>query len=143
MRYDDDFSDLKNDSIQKGLSHLKNISLRNKNYISFGGELREHFQVYKNINFGDVPPSYKNISANQLWHRSMLHSNIELGNHFRFFIQLNNTLRLLNSNLVVPEIDENQLSLHQAISEIKLKHLKFRLGRQELLLYMAITGYLL
>ena len=50
MRYDDDFSDLKNDSIQKGLSHLKNISLRNKNYISFGGELREHFQVYKNIN---------------------------------------------------------------------------------------------
>ena len=132
LRYDDDFSHLKNDSIKKGLSHLKNISLRNKNYISFGGELREQFQIYRNINFGDVPPTYKKISANQLWHRLMLHSNIELGNHFRFFIQLNNTLRLVNNNPVVPEIDENQLSLHQAFAEIKLKHLKFRLGRQEL-----------
>lgn len=79
-----------------------------------------------------MPPTYKKISANQLWHRLMLHSNIELGNYFRFFIQLNTTLRLLNNNPVVPEIEENQLSLNQAFAEIKLKHLKFRLGRQEL-----------
>lgn len=51
LRYDDDFFHLKNDSIKKGLSHLKNISLRHKNYISFGGELREQFQIYRNINF--------------------------------------------------------------------------------------------
>lgn len=132
LRYDDDFSHLKSDSIKKGLSHLKNISLRNKNYISFGGELREQFQIYRNTNFGDVPQTYKKISANQLWHRLMVHSNIELGNHFRFFIQLNNTLRFFNNNPVVPEIDENQLSLHQAFAEIKLNHWKFRLGRQEL-----------
>ena len=77
------------------------------------------FQIYKNIHFGDVPPTYKNISANQLWHWLMLHSNIELGNYFWIFIQLNNTLRFFNYNPVVPEIDENQLSLHQAFAEIK------------------------
>ncbi len=132
LRYDDDFSQLKNDSLKKGLGHLKYIPLGNKNYISFGGELREQFQVYKNINFGDAPATFKNISANQLWHRLMLHSNIELGDHVRVFIQLNNTLRFLNNNPVVPEIDENQLSLHQAFAEIKSNHWKFRLGRQEL-----------
>ena len=131
LRYDDDFSHFENDSLKKGLEHLKYISLRKKKYISFGGELREQFQVYKNIYFGDVPATYKNISANQLWHRLMLHSNIELGNHVRLFIQLNNTLRFFNNNPVVPEIDENQLSLHQAFVEFKLNNWKFRLGRQE------------
>lgn len=132
LRFDDDFSYLKNNRLKKGHDQLKYISAGNKNYISFGGELREQFQIYRNINFGDVPPTYNNISANQLWHRFMLHSNIELGNRFRFFIQLNNTLRFLNNNPVVPEIEENQLSLHQAFAEIKLNYWKFRLGRQEL-----------
>jgi hypothetical protein len=39
---------------------------------------------------------------------------------------------LFNDNPVVPEIDENQLSLHQAFAEIKFTNWKFRLGRQEL-----------
>ena len=39
----------------------------------------------------------------------------------------------MNDNPVVPEIDENQLSLHQDFAEIKLNTWKFRLGRQELL----------
>lgn len=133
LRYDDNFLLLKNDSLKKGLDQLKYISLGNKKYISFGGEWREQFQFYNNINFGDVPPSYHVISTNQLWHRLMVHSTIELGNQFRFFIQLNNTLRFLNGNPVVPEIDENQLSLHQAFAELKVKSWKFRLGRQELL----------
>lgn len=133
LRYDDDFSFFKNDSLKKGFDHLKYISLGANRFISFGGELREQFQVYKHINFGDVPPSYPDISPDQLWHRLMVHSNIELGNHFRFFIQLNSTLRFLNDNPVVPEIDENQISLHQAFAEIKLNPWKFRFGRQELL----------
>lgn len=133
LRYDDDFSHLKNDSLKKGMEQLKYICIGNRKNISFGGELREQFQIYKNINFGDVPSTYKNISANQLWHRFMLHSNIELGDHVRLFIQLNNTLRIFYNNPVVPEIDENQLSLHQAFVEIKLNNWKLRLGRQEFL----------
>ena len=133
LRYDDDFSLLKINSHKKGLDHLKYISLGNKYFISFGGELREQFQVYNNINFGDVPPSYQDKSTNQLWHRFIVHANIELDSHLRFFIQLNNTVRFLNNNPVAPEIDENQLSLHQAFAEIKINRWKFRIGRQELL----------
>lgn len=133
VRYDDNFSHLKNDSLKKGFDQLKNISLGGKNFISFGGELREQFQVFNNTNFADVPPTYKHINPNQLNHRFMLHANIELDTHFRFFIQLNNTLRFFNDNPVVPEIDENQLSLHQAFAEIKWSKWKLRLGRQELL----------
>ena len=132
LRYDDDFSIIKNDSNKNGLNQLKNISIGKSDYLSFGGEIREQYQNYNNLNFGDVPSTYKNISTNQLWHRLMLHSNIELGKHYRFFIQMNNTLRFLNENPIVPEIDENQLSLHQAFAEIKSKQWKFRIGRQEL-----------
>ncbi len=133
LRYDDDFLLLKTDSLNKGFDELKYVSLGNKKYISFGGEWREQFQIYNNINFGDVPPTFHSISSNQLWHRLMVHSSIELGNQFRFFIQLNNTLRFFNDNPVAPEIDENQLSLHQAFAELKVDNWKYRLGRQELL----------
>jgi hypothetical protein len=132
MRYDDDFSMVKKDSLKKGFSQLKYIPLGKNNSISFGGELREQFQIYNNINFGDVPPIYQDSSTHQLWHRLMVHSNIELGNHFRFFFQLSNTLRFLNDNPIVPEIDENQLSLHQAFTELKLTNWNFRLGHQEM-----------
>ena len=66
MRYDDDFSLVKKDSIKKGFDQLKYIPLGKNNSISFGGELREQFQVYNNINFGDVPPTFQDVSANQL-----------------------------------------------------------------------------
>lgn len=132
MRYNDHFSQNKNDSLKKGFARLKYISLSHRNYISFGGELREQIQLFKNINFGDVPPGFPTINPMQLNHRLMVHANIESGTHFRFFIQLNSTLRFLNPNPVVPEIDENQLSLHQAFAELKLKHWNFRSGRQEL-----------
>jgi len=132
MRYEDDFSLVKKDSVKKGFHQLKYIPLGKNNSISFGGELREQFQLYNNINFGDVPPNYSDTNSHQLWHRFMVHSNIELGNHFCFFIQLNSTLRFLNDNPIVPEIDENQLSLHQAFAEFKLTRWNFRLGRQEL-----------
>jgi len=132
LRYDDNFLYLKKDSVKKGTARLKYISLRNKNYISIGGELREQFQLFKNLNFGDVPPGYPDINPKQLNHRLMVHANIELGSHYRLFVQLNNTLRYLNHNPVVPEIEENQLSLHQAFAELRLNHWNFRLGRQEI-----------
>lgn len=132
VRYNDDFSSCKNDSLKKGFNRLKYISLGNRNFISLGGELREQFQLFKNINFGDVPPAYPVINPKQLNHRFMGHANIELGSHFRFFMQFNNTLRFFNPNPAAPEIDENQLSLHQAFADLKLRHWNFRLGRQEL-----------
>jgi len=47
VRYDDNFSALKSDSIKRGLDKLKNIKLSGNSSVSFGGEIREQFQIYK------------------------------------------------------------------------------------------------
>ncbi|MDI9256790.1 alginate export family protein [Flavobacterium sedimenticola] len=132
LRYEDDFTSLKKDSIKKGLDKIKYMPLGQNNYISLGGEFRDKWQYYDNLNFGDVPPSYSKTDVFQYLRRIMLHANIEFGNHFRFFMQLNHTSRDGNSNPLTPEIDENQLSLHQAFAELKRTNWNFRLGQQEL-----------
>ncbi|WP_162128444.1 alginate export family protein [Flavobacterium phycosphaerae] len=132
VRYDDDFTVLRKDSLKKGLDQLKYIPLGKNHFISFGGEWREQVQHYNHLNFGDVPPTYSDATISQLWHRLMIHTDIELGSHFRFFMQLSNTARFFNDNPMVPEIEENQLSLHQAFGELKFNNWNFRLGHQEL-----------
>lgn len=132
MRYDDDFSSLKNDTLKKGLDKLKYIAIGNNNYISFGGEFRDQLQIYDNLNFGDIPPSYSDSDVFQNMLRIMVHTNLEIGNHFRIFVQLNHTSRYFNDNPLVPEIDANQLSIHQAFGQLKFNNWDFRLGHQEM-----------
>lgn len=134
VRYNDNFSNLKNDTVhKKGIEKIKYIRLFNGSNISFGGELREQFQYYHNQNFGDVPASFTKVNAWQLWQRVMFHTNIELGSKLRIFAQLGSTLRFLNPNPAVPEIDENQLSLHQAFIDYHFqKNCLVRVGRQEI-----------
>jgi hypothetical protein len=133
LRANDNFSAAKSDTAKKGFNKLKHINLGKKANISFGGELREQYQYFDNLNFGDVPPTSKEISVGQLWHRVMLHSNGEIGIKTRIFVQLNSTFRFLNPNPITPEIDENQLSLHQAFIDYTFgKHILLRAGRQEM-----------
>lgn len=133
LRYNDNFNYLKTDSVKRGLNKLKYIELYKSASISFGGEIREQYQYFQNQNFGDVPPTFEKKSVGQLWHRVMLHSNIELNSRIRLFVQLNSTFTLFNPNPITPEIDENQLSLHQAFLDFSFnKKSKIRLGRQEL-----------
>lgn len=55
LRYNDNLSYLKSDSIsKKGFQKMKYISLAGQTTISFGGEMREQLQYYHNINFGDI-----------------------------------------------------------------------------------------
>ncbi len=134
VRYNDNFSNLKNDTIhKKGFDKLKYISLFKNANISFGGEIREQYQYYENQNFGDVPSTFTDADAKQIWQRVMVHTNIELGNRVRIFAQLGSTFRFGNPNPLTPEIDENQLSLHQAFIDYNF-HKKWtaRLGRQEI-----------
>lgn len=133
LRYNDNFSFVKNDSIKTGFNKLKHLKLTEKTTISFGGELREQYQYFDNLNFGDVPPNTKKISVGQLWHRVMIHSNVEIGSKARVFIQFNSTFRFFNPNPLTPEIDENQLSLHQAFIDYSInRNFTLRVGRQEL-----------
>jgi hypothetical protein len=132
LRYNDNFNFVKTDSIKVGINKLKHIPLGKHSNISFGGELREQYQYFDNTNFGDIPPTASKQSIGQLWHRVMVHSNIELGKKTRLFVQANSTFRFFNPNPLTPEIDENQLSLHQAFIDYNFnKHLMLRLGRQE------------
>jgi hypothetical protein len=133
LRYNDNFSALKDKSNKTGFDKLKYVKLGEKTYLSFGGEIREQYQYFENQNFGDVPPSFKNISAGQLWHRAMAHANLEIGKKTRVFVQLNNTMRFFNPNPLTPEIDENQLSLHQAFVDYQFNpQFSIRAGRQEI-----------
>ncbi len=133
LRANDNFTIIKNDSVKKGLNALKYIAIGNKSYISFGGELREQYQYFVNTNFGDVPPTFSKTDVGQLWHRVMLHSNVELGDKVRIFAQVNSTFRFFNPNPLTPEIDENRFSLHQAFADYKIsKSLLLKIGRQEM-----------
>jgi hypothetical protein len=133
LRYNDDFSYLKQDSaIKTGTDQLKYLPLRGKSTVSFGGEVREQLQYYNNINFGDVPPAFSTTSAWQLWHRLMAHADIEVNKHIRVFTQLGSTFRFINPNPLTPEIEENKLSLHQAFIDYRLNSdWLLRAGRQE------------
>jgi hypothetical protein len=133
LRYNDRFETLKSDSVQKtGFEKLKHIKLTKQSNISFGGEIREQYQYYKNPNFGDVPPNYQEVPYGQVWQRIMAHTNVELGEQTRIFAQVGSTFRFMNPNQLAPEIDENQLSLHQAFIDFRLSEKwTTRFGRQE------------
>lgn len=133
LRFNDNFRFLKTDTFKKGWNRLKYLPLGAKATISFGGEIREQYQYFENQNFGDLPPVFQKISVGQLWHRVMAHSNIEIGQRVRVFIQLNSTFRFFNPNPLTPEIDENRLSIHQLFVDYHAsKMLLVRVGKQEL-----------
>ena len=98
IRHLDDFSYLLvNDSLERtSTEKLKYLPLGNKSssYISFGGELREQFQYFKNANFGDRPPNAPLDNDGHLWHRVMAHADVQLGQHFRLFSQLSSTFAI-------------------------------------------------
>ncbi|MEO6137014.1 MAG: alginate export family protein [Ginsengibacter sp.] len=134
VRYNDDFSYLKNDTVhKKNLEKLKYISLSKVSNISFGGELREQYQYYCHPNFGDKPPGFTKNYTSQLLQRVMVHTNIEFGSKLRVFVQLGSTFRFFNPNPAIPEIDENKLSVHQGFVDYHFqKKWLVRLGRQEI-----------
>jgi len=132
VRYEDNFTDLKKDTVKKGLDKLKYIQLSKNINISFGGEIREQFQYYENQNFGDVPLTVSNPNTVQILHRSMAHVNLELGRKLRLFTQIGSTFRFGNEDPLVAQIEENKLNIHQAFIDYKF-HNKWlaRVGRQE------------
>ncbi len=134
LRYNDNFEYLLKDSVsKKGTERLKYMKLYRTSTISIGGELREQLQYYRNINFGDVPPTFGKTTTWQLWQRLMVHANIGVSKNFRVFTQLGSTHRFINPNPLTPEIEQNDLSLQQAFIDFKNKsNLLLRIGRQEL-----------
>ena len=101
-------------------------------YLSLGGEARERYEYYSNPNWGAGPPG-----SGYLLQRYFLHADLQVGEHLRLFTQLQSSLENGRTGGPRPQIDEDQLDLHQAFLDVKFDlgsfgSLLFRPGRQEL-----------
>lgn len=135
LRYEDDFSYLKSDTSSKSWDEkLKYLPLIGQASLSVGGEIREHYQNYTKVNFGQIPSSFITGNPHQWLHRLLLHGDLQLHPKFRVFAQINNTTRFWNPNPITSQVDQNTFSFHQWFTDLKLMNqLVLRLGRQELL----------
>jgi hypothetical protein len=133
MRYDENFSFLKNDSLKNAYQHLKYIPLNiTGGYLSVGGEVREEFDAYNNEDWGKFDAGQDNF----LLQRYDLHTDWHFNNTFRFFFQLRSALENGRPNGPRP-IDEDQLNVQNLFLDIKAwrtntDSLIIRTGRQEL-----------
>jgi len=133
LRYDEDYSSLKNDTAKSWYNKMKYtpLSKTGNTFLSIGGEVRFQYFYFKNEDWGDAPKD----SNGYVLSRYLTHADFRAGKHFRTFVQLQSSLA--NDKLSTSPVDENALELHQAFVYFKLgskptASLTFRVGRQEL-----------
>ena len=132
MRYDEDYSSLK-DSSRNFYNALKFMPLSvDKNvYVTFGGEIREEFGG--KINEDWIKDQGFNSSFLQ---RYSLYADLNLSKRLRFFAQINSALE--NGSKYGPSpVDEDQLAVQNLFAEYRILNrsgnkLAVRVGRQEI-----------
>jgi hypothetical protein len=131
LRYEEDYTFLKNDSNPGSFSKIKYrpISGKGNSYISLGGEIRYQYFNIRNEDWGDSPMDKDGF----LFSRFLAHADLHAGNNFRFFVQLQGSMANGKASGTSP-VDENPLDLHQAFFDLttKQKNITLRVGRQEL-----------
>ena len=135
LRYDEDYSILKQDSSSNWYKTTKfNALSKNGNtYVSIGGDIRYQYQWFKNENWGEAPKDNDGFILT----RYLVHADFHAAKYFRTFVQGQSSLA--NGKVGSPSpVDENQLDLHQAFTDITFAQqnsqaLTIRIGRQELL----------
>ena len=132
LRYEDDFTYLKADSIKTLYERIKYIPLgkNDKYYASIGGEARLQYTYTVNNKWGDEADD-----DGYLLSRYLFHANVQLG-IFRTFFELQSSLA--NGKTDPSPVDENQLDIHQAFLDIDFikeenEQLTLRSGRQEMM----------
>lgn len=135
LRYDEDYSFLKNDSSNNWYRKTKfnSLSKSKTTHLSIGGDIRYQYQWFKNENWGSSPADKDGFILT----RYLVHGDLHAGRNFRAFVQLQSSLANGKINPPSP-VDENQLDLHQAFADLvipahRTPSLTIRLGRQELL----------
>jgi len=133
LRYDDDFSHLKLDSVRNDYEKLKFMPLTESGntYISLGGDVRFQYFNIRNEDWGDTSDDKDGHTLS----RFLVHADFHTDDLFRLFVQLqgSNANGRINPN----PVEDNPLDLHQAFFDINFKSgtegkLTFRAGRQEL-----------
>ena len=97
---------------------IKNMHLSAANpdiNLSIGGEIREQLRMFQHVNFGDVD-SGVNDNDVYLLQRYLLHVDLHLGRHLRFFSQLNSNHATAKNT--VARIDKDLAGVLQAFTDI-------------------------
>ncbi len=119
----------------ESLDQLKYIPLRREGedyYISFGAWVRERGEYFSNPNWGSGPPG--NAYPMQ---RYYLHTDLHLGDRFRFFGELGTSVETGKNGGPRPGLDREKLYVHQGFFDIGLwksgkNSVTLRAGRQEM-----------
>lgn len=134
LRYNEDYSVLKNDTLKNWYSRIKYLPLNHSrsSWLSFGGEYRYQLQYIKNEDWGDA----QNDEYTAIYNRLLFHSDVHLGKHVRFFAQFTSTTAS-GRGAANRSIDENRLDVQQAFVDYNVLTLDkcklvIRFGRQEL-----------
>lgn len=136
VRYKDNNSQLKADSsdwkIHRAIKEIPLSKREGFSHISIGGDIRLQYYDIRNVNMGKVRPG--NLAdANYLEQRYMLHTDVSISPYFRGFVQLTSN-HIAGNKDITPQIDENDLDLHQLFGELRIPtplSIVLRLGRQE------------
>lgn len=134
MRYDEDWSVLKNPALRGDLfDSMKYIELGERSYLSLGGEVRHRVDYWRDANFGYVPA--RNMDS--VMQRYQFHADWHIGDHVRAFGQFASALQSGKRGGPWPT-DENPAEVHQAFVEFRggspsqSTRWALRLGRQEM-----------
>jgi len=134
LRYDDDFSYLRNDTLKGWYNRLKYSTLNSNgtSFFSIGGDIRFQYLNIKNEDWGDTP----NDSDGYTLTRYLLHVDYHAFKSLRVFFQLQSSIS--GSRVDPSPVDENTLDIHQAFFDWNIinserTNLIFRIGRQEML----------
>ncbi|MDB5384867.1 MAG: hypothetical protein JWM11_513 [Planctomycetaceae bacterium] len=140
LRYDEDYSYL-NDVFQQTdqWDAIKYIPIGNcdNTYLSIGGEARERYEFYHDEDFGDAPASSKGNNG-YLLQRYLLHGDLHIGPHFRYFGQLMTGLEDGRIGGPHPDVDRDAFDLHQTFADFiaplegENDSITVRVGRQEM-----------
>jgi hypothetical protein len=135
MTYEEQVQDLANPACRTSpLDSIKFIPLgKDENYyVSFGFWIRERGEYASNPNWSDHPPG--NVYQMQ---RYFLHTDLHLGERFRFFGELATSLVDGRNGGPRPSLDEEKMYVHQGFFDLGLwksgrDSLTLRAGRQEM-----------
>src|SRR5262249_22203400 len=122
LRYEEDYSYLKNPLCRTDFwDPIKYIPLwdRENWYVSFGGELRERYEFYHNLNAGAAPANAQGNNQDML-QRYLLHADLHVGPYFRFFGQVVTGLEDGRIGGPRPDIDRDAFGVHQAFADFIL-----------------------
>ncbi len=139
LRYEENYSYLKDPSLRTDFwDPIKYVPLwgREDWYLSVGGELRERYEFFHDLDQGRAPADAQGNNGDWL-QRYLLHGDLHFGPYVRIFGQVVTGEEAGRIGGPRPDIDRDAFGVHQAFADVVLPlagekdTLTARLGRQE------------